>query len=96
MKETKENMKAFRIHPFDILETPGHTHPRLYSVEGIHLGGEGQESVVGLVAMDRSVPDAHGEIIPIMFVPVVIIEAGLSSGLFTISSLEEKTGPLTP
>lgn len=71
----------------DILETPGHIAPRLYIIEGIHLGALEQEDVIELVAIDRSTPDAHGKK-QSMFVPMEIIEAGISNSLFTLTKTE--------
>jgi hypothetical protein len=78
-------MTAHQISVYDVLETPGHVGPRLYRVDGIHLGALGQEDVIELTPIDRSNPDAHGKK-QAMFVPKEMIEAGLSSGLFTLTT----------
>lgn len=78
-------MTAHCIAVHDLLETPGHVEPRLYFVAGIHLGALNQEDVIELVPVNRSTPDAHGKR-QHMFVPIEMIEAGLSSGLFNITS----------
>lgn len=70
----------FQVH--DVISTPGFTGERLYVIQGIHLGALSQEDVIELVAMDRTTPDAHGKK-QHMFVPNEMIQAGLSSGLFT-------------
>ena len=43
---------------------------RVWKVEGVYLGGVGQESVVQLVALDRSMPLPDGKI----YVPIRILE----------------------
>lgn len=78
-------MTSHQINVHDVIETPGHVSPRLYSVQGIHLGAMGQENVVELVSIDRSTPDAHGRV-QRMFVPMEMIEAGLSTDLFTLTT----------
>lgn len=75
----------FDVH--DILETPGHVSPRLYVIEGIHFGALSQEDVIELKSIDRTTPDAHGKH-QRMFVPKEMIEAGISSGIFNITSPE--------
>lgn len=72
------------LQVYDIIETPGFAHPRLYSVEGIHYGATDQEDVVEISAVDRSNPDAHGKK-QSMFVPNEMIQAGISSGLFKLT-----------
>jgi hypothetical protein len=76
------NATTFAV--YDILETPGHTANRLYSVEGIHLGALNQEDVIELAAIDRTTPDAHGKK-QHMFVPKEMIEAGINAGIFNIT-----------
>lgn len=78
------NIEAHPMQPHDLIETPGHVQPRLYSVQGIHLGATHQEDVIELVSIDRSQPDAHGEK-QHMFVPKEMIEAGLTTGLFSLT-----------
>lgn len=77
-------MKAFLFQVHDLIETPGHIQPRLYVVQGIHHGAENQEGILELIAFDRRTPDAHGHH-QAMFVPIEMIEAGISSGLFSVT-----------
>lgn len=72
------------ISVHDILETPGHVSPRLYTVEGIHHGPQGGESVVELCPIDKASPSAHGKA-QHMFVPMEMIEAGLTTGIFNLT-----------
>ncbi|MBU0801391.1 MAG: hypothetical protein KKA05_10390 [Alphaproteobacteria bacterium] len=46
---------------------------RKWRITGVHLGGDAQESVVGIEPIDLKKPDAHGEEIPVMYVPVIFI-----------------------
>lgn len=80
-------MNHIQLQVYDIIETPGFAHPRLYSVDGIHYGATNQEDVVELSTIDRSTPDAHGEK-QSMFVPNEMIQAGLDSGLFKLTRTE--------
>lgn len=74
--------KPFQVD--DIIETPGHTHPRIYRVLGVHYGPLNGESVIEITACDQSAPGAHGKTQQ-MFVPVEMVQAGLSTGLFTLT-----------
>jgi hypothetical protein len=78
-------MTAVQFNVHDLIETPGHLAPRLYIVDGIHLGALGQENVIELSPVDKSDPDAHGKK-QSMFVPMELLESGISSGLFTITT----------
>lgn len=69
----------FNVH--DMLETEGFTGPRLYEVQGIHLGALHQEDVIELLALDRSDPDAHGKK-QMMLVPREMLCAGITAGIF--------------
>jgi hypothetical protein len=80
-------VKTCRITIGSILETPGHASTRLYSVEGIHLGALNQEDVIELASIDRKAAGAPGKERS-MFVPKEMIEAGISSGLFTLTEAE--------
>lgn len=80
----KANISAQDLALYDIIETPGHTQPRLYSIQGIHLGALSQEDAIELVCVDRSTPDALGRK-QRMFVPKEMLEAGLTTGLFTLT-----------
>lgn len=80
-------MSTITHQPFnvgDILETPGHQSPRLYEVQGVHVGGMWVESVVELSCLDKAAPYAHIEARH-MFVPIEMIEAGLTSGIFNLT-----------
>lgn len=59
------------MKPHDLIVLKGRT----WKVQGVYLGGSGQESVVGLLARDMAEPTARGEAIEEMFVPLSIIEA---------------------
>ncbi len=50
------------------------TH-RVWRVTGVYHGAAGQESVVGLEALDRSPPTAHGGTLDEMHVPLALAEA---------------------
>lgn len=77
-------MQAYTFQVHDIICTPGHVSERVYLVIGIHLGSTDQEGVLELVAYDRKLPDAHGAAQK-MFVPIEMIEAGLSKGVFSLT-----------
>lgn len=81
-------MKAYDFSLDDIIETPGHTAPRLYSIIGIHLGALNQEDVLELVTIDRTAPNGMRRGETRMFVPKEMVEAGLSAGVFTLTKLE--------
>lgn len=70
---------TFNVH--DMIETPGFTRPRLYSVLGIHLGALHQESVIEMESLDETDPSAHGKK-QSMFVPQEMLVAGINSGVF--------------
>lgn len=73
---------AHDIIPGDIITTPGHTQERIYMVEGVHLGALDQEDAVELTPIDRKNADANGKRQP-LFVPLEMLQAGITSGLFT-------------
>lgn len=48
---------------------------RVWRIEGDCLGGLGQESVYGLVSLDRDAPnDQDGKVATMMYVPVLLLE----------------------
>lgn len=75
------NITSQEFNVGEILDTPGHVAERLYEIVGIHYGAEGQESVIELVAIDAATATAHSKA-QHMFVPVEMIEAGLTAGIF--------------
>lgn len=80
-------IKAKSIQVYDLLETPGHISPRLYLVHGIHLGALNQEDVIELKPVDKTDPNAHGAKLDTLFVPKEMIEAGISAGIFNLTTL---------
>ncbi len=66
----------------DMIEVQGHVGPRLYEIQGVHHGALDQESVVELMALDRSDPDAHGKKAQSMLVPMELLCAGIDAGIF--------------
>ena len=63
---------AGQLNVGDIFKMPAYDHGfRVWKVDGVHLGGLGQESVVSLVALDKSAPTTDGGI----YVPTRIFEA---------------------
>lgn len=74
-----EDYVSFKVG--DLIETP-----LLYHVAGVHLGAINQESIVELVPMDQTRPDAHGEVRHPM-VPVHILVRGIQAGIFTHATL---------
>lgn len=57
----------------DILKTANDGRNRFYEVTGVYLGATNQESVVGLVPLDRKLPTAYKKNIAEMFVPVDLV-----------------------
>ena len=59
----------------DIIQTPRPANRRkaVYRVTGVWLGGEGQESVVGLEVLDIMAATANGETVGEMLVPLVVL-----------------------
>jgi len=74
-------------NPGDFLTTPGHRNERLYFVAGIHLGALNQEDIVELNVCDRTLPDAHGERIKSLFVPLAMIQFGVAHQLYKLETL---------
>lgn len=74
-------MKATFFNVKDLIETPGFTSERLYSVTGIHPGALHQENVIELEALDLKDPDAHGQK-QIMLVPCEMLAAGVEAGIY--------------
>lgn len=61
--ETCHELQRYHTMPLNL--TPGdmlETRQRLYHVSGVHLGALGQESIVELVPLDATRPDANGKI----------------------------------
>lgn len=85
-------MKTIEIAPGDLLEIPAHTGTELYEVTGVHLGAPGQASCVDLEPLNQS--DApHYQTSRKPFVPLRMIEAGVSAGLFTWTPLKALDTP---
>ena len=64
-------MKALQLRVGDVFRMPANDRGyRVWKVDGVHLGACGQESVVSMVALDKSAPLEHGKIL----VPVQILE----------------------
>lgn len=82
-------MKRIFFRVGDILETPGHLHPRLYSIESVLLGATSHEDLLELSCIDRSKgSDADGKKLGVIHVPQEMVEAGLDSGLFNLTRAE--------
>lgn len=63
------------MKPGDYIIYPTADHiTYLWRVSGIYHGALGQESVVGLQSVTRNPPDAHGQIIEEMFVPIALVQ----------------------
>lgn len=80
-------MNADTLQPFDVLETPGHTQPYLYRIEGIHLGGLESVDLVELSPIDQRGGGAHGKA-QAPFVPLFMIQAMIGAGLITVTRPE--------
>ena len=71
IKEIKMR-SALQLRVGDTFRMPAYDHGyRVWKVDGVHLGACGQESVVSLVAIDKSMPLPDGKI----YVPTRIMEA---------------------
>ena len=79
---------AGQLNVGDILRMPAYDHGfRVWKVDGVYLGGFGQESVVSLVALDKSAPITDEKI----YVPMRIFEAAnLERVSRTITSREAR------
>ncbi|BCM89089.1 hypothetical protein IAD21_00933 [Abditibacteriota bacterium] len=75
-------MKPHSIEPHDLLVVTGFSGDYFYRVTGVFLGALNQTSVITLEALDESAPHFH-EDSRTMAVPLLLIEAGLNTGLFT-------------
>ena len=70
--EMSDTGMAGQLNVGDLFRMPAYgTGYRVWMVDGVHLGGLGQESVVSLVALDKSAPTTDGGI----YVPTRIFEA---------------------
>lgn len=52
---------------------------RIWRVTGVYIGAVGQESVVGLVALDRSLPHVGEDEVTEMIVPEALVEGHVYS-----------------
>ena len=79
-------MKTLHINVGDIIETPTHSHNTdLYMVEGIHLGGVGQDSIIDMMPITRALAPYHKGSTTAR-VPLRMLEAGCAAGIFTHTS----------
>ncbi len=65
------------MQPHDLIKMNGRT----WKLQGVHLGGLGQESIYALTSLDRSAADIHGIGMQVMTVPCVMLDALCDSGL---------------
>lgn len=81
-------MKTLQITVGDIIETPNHTGGTdLYHVDGIHLGGENQDSIIDMSPITQKHAPYHKGSTTAR-VPLRMLEAGCEAGIFT----HEETG----
>jgi hypothetical protein len=73
-------MNYMMFHPYDRITTEVSGRKREWKVNVVYLGGETQESVIGLIPVDL-VP-VSGENDGEMLVPEDILEAGCRAGCF--------------
>lgn len=85
-------MSPLALRTGDMLETPGHSRAHLYTIASIALGGLLQESIVELEPLDQSKPSL-GKDTKHPLVPLHMIEAGVSAGIFTHTAREQLDEP---
>ena len=66
------------MKPRDVIWCKGH----LWEVQGVHLGGLTQESVIALKVMNLK-PAWDEKELEVMHVPEILLREGIASGIFT-------------
>lgn len=78
--------ETLHINTGDFIEVPNHTGgTELYSVRGIYMGAVGQDSLVELVPITQT-QGSDGPNPQNPYVPLRMLEAGVTAGAFTHSS----------